>query len=94
MPRIKLSEFKERKLADAVEIDYGDGVLVVPPPELWSDETREVPAGDIVALARAIVGADAYEAFVAAGGSASMLNAIIEEENGTTTGESSASPKS
>lgn len=92
--RVKLSEWRERKMAGAIEIEVDDGqVFVIPPPDLWPDEGHAA-RGDLPATAKAILGEDRYAAFLEAGGSARMLNAIFAEHHGADPGESSASPGS
>lgn len=91
--RISLAEFKARRRDDeALIIDTDDGgEFVVDPSVLWPDEAMALlAANDIVGAARAIIG-DRYDAFIAAGGSAAILAAIIEEHAGGTLGESPAS---
>lgn len=76
--RIRLPEWEAERLeAGGVEIETADGqVFVIPPPELWSDEVQT--SKGIMGNARAFLG-DRYEAFVAAGGSAAVVNAIVTE---------------
>jgi hypothetical protein len=88
--RVKLSDFKERKeLEGAIEIETDDGqVFRLPPPEVWPDEVEELyRKREIVSMCRAIMGDEPYDRYVAAGGSASLLNAIFAEYHGTSAGE-------
>lgn len=88
--RVLLSDFKAKKEEEgAVDIDCGDGkVFRIPPPVLWSDEqlsaARSAQADPIGAY-RSIF--PWYDEFVAAGGSAAILDAVIQEQAGVSTGE-------
>lgn len=87
--QVQLDEFIDRKRAKgAVEIVTGDGtVFTVDPPPLWPDSVAEHAArNDIVGIARALLG-DRYDEFVAKGGSAAVLSAILEDHHGLTVGE-------
>lgn len=89
-PVVKLSDFKERKeLEGAFDIECEDGTKFrVPPPELWPDEVgRLARIGDLPALAIAVLGEEKFEAFKAAGGTATLLNAIIGDQHGASLGE-------
>jgi len=94
MKKVNLAEFRQRFDAASIEIDAGDETFVIPPPQLWSDELVEA-AGKIdpndgassITFARALLG-DRYNRFVECGGSAVLLAAIIEENQGASVGES------
>ncbi len=95
-PPIEFEDFKAKKNEEgAIPIRMGDGtVFSVPPPELWPDDALKSRAGediDPVGMAEALLGVDRYAAFVALGGSAAALSAIVQEYSGLTVGESSAS---
>lgn len=88
--RIKLSDFKERKDKEGrIEIEGDDGeIYVVPPADIWPDAALALyQANDRIGCCREIMGSEVYDKFVAAGGSASILNGIIAEVNGATPGE-------
>lgn len=89
--KFKLTEFREKIEAEGtivVELDDGEPIRI-PPPLLWPEP---MPRG-WEAQQKAILG-EQYERWVAAGGSGKLLNAIIEEAQGASTGESSASSDS
>lgn len=85
-----VTEIHERKPTIDIEMDDGQ-VFSVPPAELWSDEALNLTSDDPVAAASALLGAKAYGEFVAAGGSAALMFAIIAKEAGVDVGESPAS---
>lgn len=88
--RVNLAAFKELKNEEnSIEIEAADGtVFTVPAPECWPDEIADLAdKKDNVGMARALLGEDAYTAFLAAGGSAALLGAIVAEEHGVTSGE-------
>lgn len=94
---VNLADFKaKRRDEGAIDVVAEDGnTYRIDPPELWPDEASErAEAGDLVAAARAVMGAEQYEAWVAAGGTASLVMAIIADEHGVTVGESPASSSS
>lgn len=64
-----------------LDVNVGNGVtMYVPPPQLWTDTVLSAQReDDLVGAARALVGDDDYTAFVAAGGSAAVLMAIVED---------------
>lgn len=69
-----------------IDIEAPDGtVFFIPPPELWSDEASSTVG--LVAQATVVMGEEQYAAFVAAGGNARMLNALLEEMVGVTVPE-------
>lgn len=95
--QVKLSDFKAKKADEgAIEIEVDDGTIFkIEPPELWSDEITTMSQNDDnIGVARALIGPDRYDAFVAAGGNAMLLMAIIGEAHGITVGESKPSPSS
>lgn len=92
MPRrIKLADYKQKKRDEgAIEIEMEDGsVFHVDPPELWPDEIQPLAlAEDGVGMAKILIGEDRYADFVAAGGTASMVSAMVGDELGLSPGES------
>ncbi len=103
---INLDEFKA-KIRDESAVDIvtaaGNTYTVLPPELLSDDDARAMAAlladddADPVAMARIILGDD-YDRFVADGGNALLLAAILgemsadrSETQGASTGESSAS---
>ena len=93
--RVVLNDFKAKKAEEgSIEIEVEGGkVFTIPPPELWPDEVAEAAKrNDTVASAAALLGDEAeYEAFKSAGGSATLLWSIIQDELGADVGESPAS---
>lgn len=100
--RVVLADYKERKADEgAIDVVLPDGtVFRIPPPELWPDGAmRKIQAAnrpgaeayDIEEQARDICGAAEFELFVAQGGSAVLIQALIKDHHGTSTGESPAS---
>lgn len=88
-----LAAFTEntRKKYPPIPINLTGGkTIYVPPAQLWSDEAIEYGDKEPVKFAQALLGDD-YQAFVDAGGSAMLLNAILADFNGADTGESAAS---
>lgn len=82
--KVNLAEFVERKEAEgAIDIEAGGETFRIPPAELWPDE---FPRG-IVAQAKAIMGEERFAAFKKAGGSATLLDAIIKETHGADAGK-------
>lgn len=58
------------------------------PPELWDDEVNELAAeGKATDLSKKLLG-DQYDAFIAAGGSNSIINLVLSKHNGVELGES------
>lgn len=91
-----LEDYKGLKRDEgAIDITTADGqVFTIDPPELWPDESGELAkANDIVAVSRALLG-DCYDAFIEAGGTATLIMAIIKDEHGLDAGESPASSSS
>ena len=91
MPKkYNLSEFIERRVEeDGIEIELSDGTSVtIPPAELWPDEAAAaIDANDDEALARAIMGDEAFDRFRADGGGWRLLNAFIRDAKGVDAGE-------
>ncbi len=95
--RVSFADFVERKEEEhGFDIDMPDGTVVhVPAPELWSDEVGDAyRSGDLSGAARAVLGAEQWERFTAAGGTATALNHIVAEQQGMDVGESRPSPRS
>lgn len=87
---VVLSDFKARKEQEgAIDIETDSGVFTILPPELWPDAALD-PDADPITGARALLG-DRYDDFVAAGGSAAIISAIVTDEHGLSMGESPAS---
>lgn len=97
--RLKLADEMERLAADhSLEVELNDGsTITIPPPELWPDESREVyvdPTKDDRDFGRAILGNEAWERFVANGGTGPLMAHLITQRYQMTLGESSASSTS
>lgn len=97
--RVRLSDFKAKKRDEgAIIIEADDGTeFRVEPPELWSDDilTMSADRARVVEMATAMLGGEEeYSRFVAAGGSAAVLSAIVADEHGLDVGESAASSSS
>lgn len=75
---------EELQKTKPVIITAGTETFEIPPPVLWPDAAFEVSD---VESARLILGADQYEAFVKAGGTAALLFAIVKKANGADLGE-------
>jgi hypothetical protein len=77
-----LSDFKAKKAKEGaihIELEGGETVTV-PPAVLWPDEAHGfILERDIVNAGIAILGEPEYQRFAAAGGSASLLNAILAD---------------
>lgn len=89
--RIVLADYKQKKRdEEAIEIETEDGtIFAIDPPALWPDEIQPLALGeDMVGMAKMLIGEDKYAAFVAAGGSAAMVGAMVGEELGLDVGES------
>lgn len=85
--RVKLTDFKDKKKDEgAIEIETADGtVFRIDPPELWTDEVmRLAQDDDNLAVAALLIGLDSYDDFVAKGGSAALVMAIIADVKGVT----------
>lgn len=88
--RVKLSEFKERRMTEAAVIVVADDgtEFVIPPPELWPDEFGAAAASsDLPKMAEIILGADGFADFKAKGGTAKILNAIYADAQGEEPGK-------
>jgi len=93
--RYKLSEVvtRIREEKPAIEVETDDGkVYAITPPELWPDEALTLSSTNPVAAARLVV--DDYDAFVQAGGSAALVNAIVADYAGLDLGKLSGSSDS
>jgi hypothetical protein len=91
--RFVLSEWKkEREEAGAIDIEVDSGeVFTIPPAELWPDSVR-LATNDVEYAVAILGGQERYDAFLAGGGNAAMLNAMFAEANdGASPGESPAS---
>ena len=85
-----LREIQEKKHQIVIETDDGQ-VFHIDPPELWDDDVFTVTGGP-VAEAKAVMGADEYDRFRAAGGRATVVSYLIQKRmGGVQMGESAAS---
>lgn len=87
--RVNLAAFKEMKNEEnSIVIEAADGLeFTIPAPETWPDEIGALAlANDNVGMGRALLGDD-YDVFVEAGGSASLLGAIVADEFGVSAPE-------
>lgn len=88
--RYVLAEFREeRNRLASIEIETDDGqVFVIPAPELWPDTVGPAARkGDVVAVAKLVLGDEMFDRFTRAGGSARMLDAIMLDAQGVKPGE-------
>lgn len=102
--RFKLDQVRqkvaEERGGSVIEIEIADGqVFTFPAPSFWSDEQLAIAkSSDVVALATSLLGGpEGYAKFKEAGGQASDVALIMSEyakEQGSTEGESAASPTS
>ncbi len=87
---VDLEDYKASKAEEGsipIRTKTGD-VFVIPPPALWPDETLGlVENRDVIAAARLLIGADRYDDFVAQGGTAQLVFALIKDEQGLDAGE-------
>lgn len=91
MKKVRLSEFRERRLAeDGLEVEFKGGSVVIPPPDLWSEDVQALNGDDLI---KALVG-DQWEAFTADGGTAALLNRMWADRETIDLGEAQASPPS
>lgn len=84
---VNLAEYKQRRTDEAsiaIELEGDQPPVVIPPPEFWPDD---LPRGGGHRLAVAILGQEEFDRFVAAGGSARIVNAIFEEMSEKIQGE-------
>lgn len=85
--KVNLADYKERKENEgAIDIEAGGETFRIPPPELWPDEIGKL-RGDLVAQASLLMGEDRFAAFVAAGGSATLVDAILKDQHGADAGK-------
>lgn len=90
---VRLSDFRERKMAEAIEmVTDDDQTFLIPPLDLWPDEVDA--AMPLVDRCRLILGADDWDRFVAAGGTATIMNAVWRDRESLDLGEAPASPPS
>ena len=94
--RFNLQDYKASKADEgAVFIDAGDRTFRIPPPLLWDDDVTEAArAGKSTEFGNALLGAEDFAAFRAAGGTGTLLMSMVNEVHGTGVGESSASSDS
>jgi hypothetical protein len=100
--RLKMGEVRERLAAKgSLEVELSDGtVLVIPPPELWSEKCRDIIKkqrtgdADDGDLAKEIFGAAGWKAFLADGGNTAQFSYLLIQRFQMTAGESSASSTS
>lgn len=94
--RYNLQDFKAGKADEGAILIEADGrTFKVPPPLLWSDEVTEAATrGQASFVGEALLGSDDFAAFRAAGGTGTILMAMISEVHGADVGESSASSDS
>lgn len=91
----------QRKGSDRLTITVEGKPYAIPVPGFWPDEVKELARrsreeGDIP-FVRALMGAQQYEQFVAAGGRSDDISLLLEEykaSQGADLGESSPSPTS
>lgn len=99
-PKVRLSEFIERKRNEgSMEIDLDDGgdPIILDAPELWPDEFRKIAADKKATdadLAKVLLGEEAWERFIAAGGTQGLFTSLLHERHNLTLGESPASSTS
>lgn len=92
--KVNLHDYREQRRQEAgVELDLGDGRIVwLDPPDLWPDEVAEMAQrGENISIAKALLGDDDYEAFIAAGGTAGLIAMLVADAQGVSLGESAAS---
>jgi len=100
--RIVLSDYKAKKDEEgAIYIAVSDGGddIKVPPPVLWSEESRRLAERaqrgddnvDMAELFEAVLGSEQWARFAADGGTAMLLADMIQDQLGATVGESAAS---
>ena len=101
--RVKLADRIERQVEErGLEIELSDGTTVyVAPPELWTAEQREVAKNldgtrdeRAEQVARAALGDEAWERFVADGGTPSLFDLMVNEKWAAPAGESQGSSTS
>lgn len=91
--KVRLADYRERRLeAAGLDIEMDDGqVFTIPPAELWPDDFPT--DGTLVDRVRSILG-ERYDAFIAAGGTATVANAMWADRESLDLGEPQASPPS
>lgn len=95
--RIVYEDHRQRSADRGIELEMKDGqVFHIEPPELWADAIlKKAMAEDPFGVAEGIIGGpERYAEYVAAGGTASMIGKIVEEEFGATIPELAASSRS
>lgn len=92
IPPVNLADFKAKKAEEGqIPVDTGGRVFYIKSPlTLSDDDFRTLTTGDDpIASARLLV--DDYDEFVAAGGSAALVGAIVSEQDLEDVGEDGAS---
>lgn len=77
--------------ADGKPVTLQKRDISVPPSQRWSDAVLNLSQHDAPAAGRELIGAEAYNHFIAAGGSATLLFEIAGEHSKSDLGESQAS---
>lgn len=87
--RFNLQDYKATKEEEgAIYIDAGERTFRVPPALLWPDEVTELAAaGKVKQAAVGLIGQEEYDAFVAAGGTGSLLLSMVNDAMGVSLGE-------
>lgn len=90
---VSLNDFKDTKRNEgAIDIETDKGVFTIDPPELWDDDVvAAATSNDAKLIGEALLGKKRYAEFREAGGNATILLSIVQEEHGLTPGESPAS---
>lgn len=81
MKVINRAEFRQKRIEEAsiaVDLDDGGEPVVIPPPDHWPDDMPSYTRKPVEAI-KAIIGAEAWERWAAAGGTAKELNFIFAE---------------
>lgn len=78
-----IRDVEESRHKIVIEADNGEEFFL-DPPELWDDDIYTESAGGPVEEAKSILGEDEYKRFRAAGGSAGLLQAILQDHLGAT----------
>jgi hypothetical protein len=95
IPPINLSDFKDKlEVEGKIPVIVGDLTFYIKPPTLLTDDEyrtlRSLDDDDLISQARLMV--DDYDGFVAAGGSAMIVNQIVAEAALTQTSEQGVGP--